>query len=148
MIKRHLISCSALAVLCTLASGSGVSNYLETPHRGKRVEIQVNVDGIKTAQMAYDATFDTYLACDRTPQGKPTPEYRDWPAYGSGPFDELGWAPDGQVRGVYWVTTSWRDGNADFTVHGISDVDGDGVQAHYTATKSIHSTLTTPTNVY
>jgi len=146
MLKRHLTSCAALTVFCALASGSALSNFAESQYRAKRAEVPANVDGIKTAQLGYDAAFDTYLPCERTPQGEPGKEARDWPS--TEDFDTLGWAPDGQVRGVYWVTTSWGDGSGDFTVHGISDVDGDGVQAHYTATKSINATLVTPTDVH
>ena len=38
--------------------------------------------------------------------------------------------------------------NSDFVVHGWIDIDGDGQVAHYTATKSIRTTLVTDPGVY
>jgi hypothetical protein len=56
-------------------------------------------------------------------------------------WDTLGWAPDGGlVRGAYWVEVSAN--GLDYTVHGVCDVDGDGVVVEYTAT------LITPEDVY
>ena len=63
------------------------------------------------------------------------------------PYDTLGWAPDGEVRGSYKVSTA-PFGASDFVVTGISDVDGDGVRASYTATKSINSVLNTYSNTF
>lgn len=58
----------------------------------------------------------------------------------------LGWAPDGPVRGSYWVEVS-PDG-LDFTVFGVADIDGDGQQAWYTATKSINTVFLNSNDVY
>jgi len=67
-----------------------------------------------------------------------------WPS--STAFETLGWAPNGLVRGTYWVEETNR--GRDFIVHGNCDVDGDGIPAHYTATKSIPATLVTDRHVY
>ena len=94
--------------------------------------------------MGYHAAFDTYVEVPRTPRGRPGKEAVHWtpaPAW-----QQLGWMPDGDVRGVYWVDVS-ADGS-DFTVHGLSDVDGDGVHGEYTATKSINTTFLNRNDTY
>ncbi len=137
-----LIGCG----LFVLVGGCGVliliPNFVEIPRPRTRSEVPPNVDGIKTAQIAYEAAFDVFLAIP-----EPVPRVVDeldsesveWPL--GTPFDELGWMPSGRVRGTYWVEVS-ADGS-DYTVHGMCDLDEDGQRAHYTATKSISATLIT-----
>lgn len=69
---------------------------------------------------------------------------RPWP--GVEGVDVMGFRPDGDVRGAYWVEV--RPDGRDFTVHAICDVDGNGEFAEYTATSSIAATLVTPQDVY
>jgi hypothetical protein len=61
-------------------------------------------------------------------------------------FDILGWAPDGDVRGIYWVEVL-PDGS-DFILHGLSEIDDDGEPAHFTANDSLIVDTLTPVNVY
>jgi hypothetical protein len=65
-----------------------------------------NMRAMVTAEKAYDAEFDEWVACEPTPV---PPELVDgtqraWPRGTA--FDQLGWMPDGLVRGSYWVTVS------------------------------------------
>jgi hypothetical protein len=124
-----------------------IPNFVTMQYRAKRAELPANIDGIKIAELAYEAAFDTYVA-----QPQPVPrsiedlggEPMDW---GSGAgFDTLGWAPDGPVRGTYWIEVT--PGGDDFVVHGMADLDGDGVPSHYTATKSTYAVMISPPNVY
>ena len=102
------------------------------------------MDGIKTAQLGYDAAFDRYVQQTAFHPGATVGKGQVGWTTGSA-FDTLGWSPDGEIRGAYKVSTV---STTDFRVTGISDVDGDGQQATYTATKSINATLTTPETVY
>lgn len=147
---RNLVSLGAASVFALLATGSlniPIENYIEMQHRANRAEVPANVAGIKTAQLAYDAAFDTFVP---VPQPHPRPAERldaeavDWPS--GSRFDTLGWSPDGPVRGTYWVEV--RPDGEDFVVHGMIDDDGDGIPAHYTATKTINALLLTPSGVY
>jgi len=129
-----------------LLAGIAIPNFIEMQYRAKRAEAPSNVDGIKTALIAYDAAFDTYIAAPAHPRPvtELDREQAEWPS--GSPFDTLGWGPDGKVRGTYSVEVS-PDGT-DFKVTGAIDVDGDGVPAIFTATKSINTTMQTPSKVY
>ena len=50
-----------------------VPNFVEMQYRAKRAEAPAYLSGIKTAQLAYEATFDTFIDC-RTPQPRPVEE--------------------------------------------------------------------------
>lgn len=136
-----------LAVVCAGGAGGAwlYAGKLRSDAR-ERTEVASNVDAIRTAQLAYDAAFDEFLASPQWPRpvGAADRSAVPW-APAPMPWNMLGWAPDGQVRGTYSVEVT--RGGADFTVHGWADLDQDGVPAHYTATKSINTTQVTPDRV-
>ena len=90
------------------------------------------VSGIKTAEIAYESKADAFLAVGAYPTGDPDKSPHKWNGGNVG-FQKLGWIPDGDLRGQYSVTTS----TSDFTVNGVTDVDGDNNDSVYTATRSI-----------
>lgn len=124
-----------------------VPNFVEMQNRAKRAEAPANLGGIRTAQVAYESSFDTYVDCP-TPQPRPVEALDDelvpWPQGGC--FDTLGWAPDGHVRATYWVEVS-ADGSG-FTAHAMLDLDEDGVPAHYVATATESAYAITSPDVY
>jgi len=108
-------------------------------------EVEKNVAGIRTAQLAYDAAFDKFQATEVWPRSVENldPEPVAW-GRGSA-FDPLGWAPRDDVVGCYKVEV--EAGGEDFTVHGWADMDGDGVPAHWTATRERRATRQTAEGV-
>lgn len=131
-------------VLCGgVVGGIAYPNYVAMQLKAQRAELAGNVDGIKTAELMYDAMNDGFVAVGHPPgRSEIGADPRTW--LGGADWQTLGWAPDGDVRGAYWVEVSGYD----FVVHGVSDVDGDGVRAEYTATMSTNATLVTPEDVY
>lgn len=127
-----MIVLAIIAVLTAIV----LPNFREMQNRAKRSEVPSNVDGIKMAELAYDAAYDTYLSLAPAPDATPGKQFRPWNHPPD--FVQVGWMPDGEVRGSYSVDVV----GADFTVHGASDVDQDGDQANYTATSSVNATLT------
>ena len=137
-----------VAIIGILAS-IAIPNFVDMQYRAKRAEVPSNIDGIKTSQLAYDASFDTYIdaGSSQYPDSSPSKAQRAW--LSGTPFDTLGWAPDGDVRGSYMTYT----GSAtSFKVIGYSDVDGDGNNAMYHVkhdrSMSINATMGTSSNVY
>ncbi len=98
------------------------------------------VDAIKRDELAYYNAHGHYLAVPEAPRSRAganrqavvwnlTPEWA-----------ELGWDPVAEgplFRGVYWVVLT-RDG---FEVHGVCDLDEDGVQREKIAMQEQHATL-------
>lgn len=135
---------SGMVGAMALSAAVAIPNFVSMQYRSKRSELQPNIQGIRTALLSYDASFDRYVEVSRFhPDSSPGKKQREFTT-GSA-FDTLGWMPDGQVRGSYKVMT--RSSN-DFIIVGISDIDGDGDRATWTATKSINPTQITPGNVY
>ena len=132
-----IVGIGCLGLLCLGVPVGGffaaiaIPNFVSTQYKSKRAEIPMNLKAIKTAQIMYESNFDVLVDCDQYPYF-PTKTTQQWRVSESGGFATIGWAPDGDVRGSYWVETN----NYDFTAYGVSDVDGDGVYATYVATKS------------
>lgn len=147
----------ALVLLClggTMVAGVvaaiAVPNFVAMQLKAKRAEVPSNVEGIKTAVLAYDAAFDEYKFCGdersaRRSAGKELHPWAEDPCW-----RELGWRPDGDVRGGYWIErVVGDDGSPSFAVHGVADMDGDGVLAEYVGTETENARLVTDSaNVY
>ncbi|MDP2312479.1 MAG: prepilin-type N-terminal cleavage/methylation domain-containing protein [Pseudomonadota bacterium] len=140
-----LVELMIVVAIIGILAAIAIPNFVAMQLKAKRSEAPGNVDGIKTAELAYDAAFDAYVAqAAGMPDATPGKAMRDW-TVGSA-FDTIGWKPDGQVRGSYAVTAASA---TDFTVAASTDVDGDSVLANYSATSSVNATLaTTDSNFY
>jgi len=138
-----LVELMIVVAIIGILAAIAIPNFVEMQYRAKRAEVPANVDGIKTAEMGYDAAFDGFLVVttfwpDSNFIGKKT---QVW-GTSTPSFQKLGWAPDGAVRGTYRVTTTVAGSTAkgaDFVVTGRCDVDADKNEATYTATKSINT---------
>lgn len=127
------------------------NNVLDVKHKECRAEVPSHVKAIKEAQQIYNAENDAYLTVSAHPSATPPGKVQQAWAGGNDGFNTLNWKPNGKVRGVYSVSTSAYSTvtpGGDFEVTGRIDCDGDGVEAIYTASKSINTTLKTPTDVY
>lgn len=130
-----LVTVAIIGVLAAI----GIPSWTQSQSRAKRAEVPANVEGIRVAQLAYYAAFDTFVPETTWYPSELTGDEADkqlknWPAADSaGGFTTLGWRPYGAVRAAY----SMPDGDADsFEVQGLSDVDGDGDQALYWCTEA------------
>ena len=126
-----------VAIIGILAS-IAIPNFVNMQYRAKRSELPMNADGIKVAQMAYEASTDAYMSYnvwvpDNTIDKVPDP----WIT--GTPYDDLGWSPDGDVRGIYRTVT--QVGGTDIAVFAIADMDGDTNIVYYVATKSVNPIL-------
>jgi prepilin-type N-terminal cleavage/methylation domain-containing protein len=119
---------AVIAVLAALAIPALHTSQL----KAKRVEIDLNMDGILDADIAYHAALDTYLPTTAleprmTFAGGVGKTKVAWPSPST--FDPLGWRPDGDVYGIYnaWgsnPTTLFCSSGGGYS--GYSDVDGNG----------------------
>jgi len=131
-----------IAIIGILAA-TAVPNYVRLQYKSKRAELSLNVTAIKHTELSYEAATSSFLPQDAWwPDSDPGKSPRDWTA-GSN-FDQLGWGPNGKVRGSYKVVT----GASDFVVSGISDVDGDDVNSQWIASKERDYQMTTDPDIY
>ena len=126
-----LVELMIVVAIIGILAAIAVPNFISMQYKTKRGEIPTNLKAIKTSEVAYESNFDVYVTCSAYP-GSPTKTTQQWTKSSSGGFSTLGWTPDGDVRGSYQVATT----TTNFTATGLSDVDGDGTQATYVATKS------------
>ena len=136
-----LVELMIVVAIIGILAAIAIPNFITMQLKAKRGELPGNVDGIKTAELAYGAAFDGYVSATEQPRTTATLDkvavtwttaYTDW--------NTLNWKPDGQVRGSYVVLTS--SGATDFMIWGQSDVDNDNTVVSYNATTSTNATIT------
>ena len=138
-----LVELMIVVAIIGILAAIAIPNFVDMQYRAKRAEVPSNVDGIKTAELAYEASFDQFVNVSVLhPNSFYNKQQRAWTSGSS--FDTLGWGPDGNVRGSYMVSTS----TTDFVVGGVCDVDGDGSFAAYSATKTLNATMQKNNNIY
>ena len=141
-----MIVVAIIAILAAVA----IPNFVEMQYRAKRAELPVNVSALQTAEIGYDAINDGYVAAVAHPPVIPGKAPVEWGGGNRG-FTELGWVPDGDVRGQYEIiTVAGRKGTdgGSFTVFGRSDIDADGVEASYTPLRTLRPVPVTAADVY
>ncbi len=141
-----LVELMIVVAIIGILAAIAIPNFVEMQYRAKRAELPSNTDGIKTSEMGYEATFDTFLKCTDHPNHTLGKSQTSW-ASGNSNYQKLGWAPDGDVRGTYEVATS-TSGSSDFTVKGRGDIDADGTESKYTATKSVNTVFLNNNDTY
>lgn len=111
----------------------------------KRDEMLPVLGEIKKAELDHFSKHGKYLAINPYPK-EPTGLAYPWKTEEAGAFNELGFQPDIETRASYSVVLT-EDGK-DFKVIGISDVDGDRIEATYIATKDKEPELITNPKIY
>ena len=133
-----LVELMIVVAIIGILAAIAIPNFVAMQSKSKRAEIPGNVDAIKTAELAYDAGFDGFLATGVRPTGSLNKTPQTWTHSDTDSWGKIGWRPDGQVRGNYAVALV---GTTDFTVTGVCDVDDDDQDATYTASKTLNANL-------
>ena len=142
-----VLAVPVIGILAAIA----IPNFLVMQMRAKRSEAPAYLDAIRTAEKAYHAEWDVFVAAGPTPPEVPGRDLADFDGGGIDDFRNHGWLPDGQVRCRYYVTDVVHSpdyGGDDFRAVAECDLDEDGVYAVYEATNTARSTMVTWNNVY
>jgi hypothetical protein len=83
-------------------------------------ELLTYVEQIRTAQVELLAV-DDFVACGSEPEARAVVSSSPRAWEGAPCWTRIGWAPDGPIRGGYWVEVSAD--SQDFTAHGIAPGD-------------------------
>ena len=132
---------AAVAVGVVVSRGPGVTGAHDLALR----DVQQHVDDIRAAELTYMAAFEAWVfQPEPYPRAvealDPNPVSFQW---GSA-FDDLGWAPEGDVAATFQVVP---DGDG-FRVIGTIDADGDGEPARFVATRDRAAERETPEGVF
>ncbi len=125
-----LVELMIVVAIIGILAAIAIPNFVAMQYKAKRAEVPGNVDGIKTAQLSYEASFDAFVDSPTQPRADASLDKTAiaWAGYSG--FSTVAWAPDGEVRGNYAVDES---GAPSFLVTGKCDVDNDDVVITYTA---------------
>ncbi len=143
MKVTSMFTCALLgAVLLTLG---GCCGQAEMQRKVKRAEAPANLDGIRTAELAYQAMWDTYTAAGWTPSEIPGENPAPFEGGDTAAFNALGWMPFGDVYCRYRVIHEAGEdpSSGSFEAQVECDIDGDGKVARYVATPDQKATLQT-----
>ncbi len=132
-----------LALICIVAA-IGVPNFIEMQYRAQRAEVPANLEGIRYSAIAYQ-TAHGRVVTEEIPRPDAFPGQRERPWKAGSRFDDLGWEPEGEVRGSYAIAAR---APAAFTVKGFCDVDGNGEQAVFEGSEQSAVTALSGSSVY
>ena len=154
LLRRVVKAVLLLLSLVFVGKGAAhvIQNFVWMSTRAKRAELPQNVDSLRTAQLVYESAYGEFVPCSSEATAMSNIERLG--GKGQHPFNPsdhpcwkvLDWAPDGLIRGEYWVEVT--DGGRDFKVGGISDLDEDGEYAHFEATRESAATKVTGNALY
>ncbi len=122
-----LIELMIVVAIIGILAAIAIPNFLAMQLRSKRSELPTNLAAIRVVERAYYAEWDEYTGAGETPDVFPTRTKYPWTGTHKPEWDLLGWAPDGDIYGVYEARTR----PSGFEVSARSDLDGDGTQCFY-----------------
>ena len=117
--------------------------------RAKIAEGPNYLNGIRTAELAYHATFGEFHSAGTCPPTPPGRQAVAWEGECAKVFWTLGWAADGPVRCQYTaVAIPGENEKADFNLTARCDADGDGVESVFEASRTSLAKRISPDNIY
>ena len=138
-----LVELMIVVAIIGILAATAIPNYVRLQYKSKRAELDLNGQAIKHMELTFEAANDHFVQqLEYWPDEAPGKAARSWSTGSS--FDLLGWSPDGEVRGSYRVVTS----ESDFEVQALADVDGDGEQAEWQATKLENRAFVTEQDIF
>jgi len=124
-----LIELMIVVAIIGILAAIAIPNFLRFQLRSKTGEAKTNLAAIRTAEEGFFAEFGTYVAAASTPTGSLSSQKRVWTGGGITSFDQMGWAPEGQVYFNYAAVTA-SSGTA-WSAGAQGDLDGDATTSDF-----------------
>jgi prepilin-type N-terminal cleavage/methylation domain-containing protein len=138
-----LVELMIVVAIIGILAAIAVPSFTEMQLKAKRAELPGVIDGIKTAEIAYEAAYDAHVELPLQPRGDADLDKNAVTWTSDSAWQSIGWSPDGEVRGNYQVGLSQVDHpGVAFLVTGRADVDSDDALCEYTATENQNAEIT------
>ena len=124
-----LIELMIVVAIIGLLAAIAIPNFIRFQLRAKSAEGKGNLAAIRTAEESYFAEYSAYVVAPITPATVPGVSKAPFmiPMAGQG-FDQVGWAPEGNVYFSYEVVSANPSGTmAEFAAGAQANIDGDMV---------------------
>ena len=121
-----LIELMIVVAIIGILAAIAIPNFLRFQLKSKSSEGKVNIAAIRTAEESFLAEFGRYVSAAVSPAAIPGAAKSPFYPVGGAPpadFDELGWAPEGQVFFQYAVASS----GSMLSISAAADIDADAV---------------------
>ncbi|HEY3449225.1 MAG TPA: prepilin-type N-terminal cleavage/methylation domain-containing protein [Myxococcales bacterium] len=129
-----LIELMIVVAIIGILAAIAIPNFIKYQLRSKRSEGSINVAAIRTAEISYQGSRDTFVKTSAAIPTTPSNLKQSWCAVGSCDFfDTLAWRPEGSVFFAYAVANADSD---QFTAQANGDVDGDGTYSCWSYCKA------------
>lgn len=121
-----LIELMIVVAIIGILAAIAIPNFVAMQLRSKRSELPTNVEGIRTAELAYFNQYDTFIDCSSAPSGGyATGAPIDIGSLTGTGYDIIGWGPDGKVYAQYTATADMGSQPPGFDVSAVADIDQD-----------------------
>jgi type IV pilus assembly protein PilA len=141
-----LIELMIVVAIIGILAAIAIPNFLRFQLKSKSSEGKVNIAAIRTAEESYLAEFGNYVAVT-TPNPATVPGTAKIPFVLGGAFDQLGWAPEGQVFFQYAVNYASATPSA-YTISAAADIDGNATIQAWGYVKPVTGTTTAIAGVH
>ena len=121
-----LIELMIVVAIIGILAAIAIPNFLRFQLKSKSSEGKVNIAAIRTAEESFLAEFGRYVSAPVHPAVVPGAAKGVWTSPAVTPpaaYDELGWAPEGQVFFQYAVASS----GSMLSISAAADIDADAV---------------------
>ncbi len=120
-----LIELMIVVAIIGILAAIAIPNFLRFQLKSKSSEGKVNIAAIRTAEESYLAEFGSYVVAVAHPAAVPGATKDPFVVITPGAdFDQLGWAPEGNVFFQYAVAYASATPSA-YSISAIADIDAD-----------------------
>ena len=136
-----LIELMIVVAIIGILAAIAIPNFVRFQLRAKSSEGKVNLAAIRTAEEGYSAEFGSYVTATLSPAVPATSvkvAFVNVDGVGAG-FDQMGWAPEGEVYFQYAVAVLGNE----YTADASADIDADAVNQVWGYARTVNAVAPT-----